>query len=90
MIADIIFGIILPFVLLVLAGYLIKTFRDDTVVKWVNLAVKAAEQIFEHGMNDEKFQYVSEWISNKFQISEEDLKNLIESAVYALNQEDRQ
>lgn len=87
MTVNLIFGYILPFVLLVSAGYLIKTFRDDTVAKWVNVAVRAAEQIFEHGANDEKFKYVSEWISKKFNISEEDLKNLIESAVYEINAE---
>ena len=89
MVANLVLGYILPFVLLVVAGYLIKVFRDDNVVKWIKVAVKAAEQIFEHGANDEKFKYVSEWISKKFNISEEDLKNLIESAVYELNIEEK-
>lgn len=85
MVTNIIFGGIIPFVLLIVAGYLIKTFRDDNIVKWVKVAVEAAEQIFEHGMNDKKFAYVSDWISKKFKISEDDLKNIIESAVYELN-----
>lgn len=87
MIVNIILGAIVPFILLIVAGYLIKTFRNNEVIKWVGIAVKAAEQIFEHGMNTEKFTYVSEWISKKFKISEADLKNLIESAVYELNNE---
>ena len=86
MIADIIFGYVLPFALFVVAGYLVKVHRNDEVVKWVNVAVKAAEQIYNNaGQGEEKFAYVSEWISKKFKISETDLKNIIESAVYELN-----
>ena len=85
MIANIIFGGIIPIILMIVSGYLIKTYRDDNVIKWVNIAVKAAEQIYkESGMGKEKFAYVSEWISNKFNISESDLKNLIENAVFDL------
>ena len=86
MIANIILGGVIPFILMIVAGYLIMTFRDDNVIKWVKIAVKAAEQIYkESGMGKEKFAYVSEWISKKFKISETDLKNLIENAVYELN-----
>ena len=84
MIVNIILGAVVPIILLIVAGYLIKTFRNNEVIKWVGIAVKAAEQIFEHGMNTEKFSYVSEWISKKFKISEADLKNLIECAVYEI------
>lgn len=84
MIVNIILGAVVPLILLIVAGYLIKTFRNNEVIKWVGIAVKAAEQIFEHGMNTEKFTYVSEWISKKFKISETDLKNLIECAVYEI------
>ena len=84
MVVSAILGYVVPFVLLVIAGYFMKTYRDETLTKYVDIAVKAAEQIFAHGMNEEKFAYVSEWVSKKFKISEEDLKNLIESAVYEL------
>ena len=84
MVVDIILGYIVPLILIVVAGCLVKIYRSEEVVKWVEIAVKAAEQIFAHGENTEKFKYVSEWISNKFNISEADLKNLIESAVYEL------
>lgn len=89
MIANIILGYILPFILLVVAGYLIKNFRDDKAMEWIKIAVRAAEQIFAHGENEEKFKYVSEWISKKFNIAEADLKNLIEGAVYELNEEQK-
>ena len=88
MITEIILGYILPLLLLVVAGYLVKNYRTEEIVKWVGVAVRAAEQIYKQtGMGKEKFAYVSEWISKKFKISEADLKNLIESAVYELNQE---
>lgn len=87
-ILDIILGVIAPFILLVVAGYLIKTYRNDNVIKYVKIAVSAAEQIYKQsGMGKEKFEYVKTWIANKFKISEEDLKNLIESAVYELNKD---
>ena len=87
LVANVLLGVIAPFILLIVAGYFILTYRDDKIIKMVTIAVKAAEQIFEHGMNDEKFAYVSKWISEKFKISEADLKNLIESAVYELKKE---
>ena len=87
--SNFILGAIIPLVLLVVAGYLIITYRNDTVIKWVKIAVKAAEQIYnESGKGKEKFEYVSKWISEKFKISETDLKNLIESAVFELNKEE--
>ena len=86
MIVSVILGVILPVVLLVIAGYLMFTFRDEKVLKWVNIAVKAAEQIYKApGQGKEKFDYVVYWISAKFKIPKNDLKNLIESAVYELN-----
>lgn len=89
MIVNIVLGVILPLILFIVAGYLVKSYRDDNVIKWVGIAVKAAEQIFEHGENKEKFNYVVAWISNKFKISETDLENIIESAVYELNQQSK-
>ncbi len=89
MVVDFILGYILPLALFIVAGYLAIVYRNDEVVKWVKIAVKAAEQIYDgSGQGKEKFAYVSEWISKKFKISEADLKNLIESAVYELNNEE--
>ncbi len=86
MIVDILLGAVAPLILLIVAGYLIKTFRNNEVIKWVGIAVKAAEQIYKaSGQGKEKFAYVADWISSKFKIPKEDLKNLIESAVYELN-----
>ena len=83
-IVNFILGVILPFVLFVVAGYLILTYRDERILNYVRIAVKAAEQLYSATENKEKFEYVAKWISAKFKISTEDLKNLIESAVYEL------
>lgn len=91
MIVDAILGYIVPFILLIVAGYLIKNYRDDNVLKWIKIAVKAAEQIFSgEGLGAEKLEYVKTWISEKFKISEDDLTNLIESAVYEINKENKE
>lgn len=87
MIIDIVFGVVVPFILLVVAGFLIKRFRNENVIKWVKIAVKAAEQMFEHGDNDAKFDYVVSFIAEKFNIPSDDIINLIESAVYEINKE---
>lgn len=84
--ANLILGVFLPFILLVAGFYLIKQYRSEYIIKYVTIAVKAAEQMFNaSGQGKEKFEYVSNWISEKFKISEEDLKNIIESAVYEIN-----
>lgn len=86
MVVNVILGVILPLILLLIAVYLFFTYRDEKVLKWVRIAVKAAEQIYNApGQGKEKFEYVVDWISSKFKIPKEDLKNLIESAVYELN-----
>lgn len=86
MIADIVLGVILPIILLVVAGYLILTRRDERIADWVRIAVQAAEQIYNApGQGREKFDYVATWISERFCIEKEDLRTLIEGAVYELN-----
>ena len=83
---NILLGYVVPFILLILSFCLIKTYRDERVIKWVKIAVNAAEQMYkESGKGAEKFDYVKNWIKSKFHISDEDLKNIIESAVYNIN-----
>lgn len=85
---DLILGVVIPFMLFVMGFYLVKRFRNDNIMKYVNIAVKAAEQIFNsQGQGKEKFAYAVKWITAKYKISEEDLKNFIESAVYELNKD---
>lgn len=83
---DFIVKIIIPLLCTVLTVYIIPYFKDKKIYDSVKIAVQAAEQIFkESGMGTEKFIYVKEWITTKFKITDDDLKNIIESAVYELN-----
>lgn len=86
---SIILGVILPIMLLLCALYFVGTYRTDELIKWVGVAVEAAEQIYKSGQGKEKFDYVFTWISKKFKIDQAELKNLIESAVYKINRDKR-
>ena len=78
--------IIVPLMCTILTLYVVPMLKEKKLYNAVVIAVNAAEQIFtESGMGKEKFEYVKEWIKKKFKISDEDLKNIIESAVYELN-----
>lgn len=79
--------IIIPLLCTVLTIYIIPFLKEKRIYSSVIIAVQAAEQIYkESGMGKEKFAYVKEWVQTKFNISDEDLKNIIESAVYELNE----
>lgn len=84
---ELITKIIIPLLCTVLTIYVIPLLKEKKLYDYVVIAVQAAEQIFEHGKNTEKFRYVKEWVQKKFKISDEDLKNIIESAVYELKKD---
>ena len=81
---ELIIKFIVPLLCTILTVYIIPILKKKNLYAYVKIAVEAAEQIFEHGKNTEKFQYVKNWIQKKFKITDEDLKNIIESAVYEL------
>lgn len=84
---EFIIKIIIPLLCTVLTVYIIPFLKEKRIYSSVVIAVQAAEQIYkESGMGQEKFAYVKEWVQAKFNISDEDLKNIIESAVYELNE----
>lgn len=67
-------------------GYVIPFLKDKNIYNYVKIAVQAAEQIYkENGMGKEKFEYVRNWLHEKLNITDDDLKKIIESAVYELN-----
>jgi len=81
--------IILRAISLLIAGvvtcYIIPYLKKNKLYEAVKTAVQAAEQIYnKSGMGVVKFSYVRDWIKQKFKVSDEDLKNIIESAVYEL------
>lgn len=60
----------------------------DNITKWVKIAVDAAEMIYkESGMGQQKKAYVLEFLNKKgFTVDVDELDNLIESAVFEINQ----
>lgn len=64
--------------------------KYELVVKMVDVAVKAAEQTIKDGEKDKKTivtEFIkSQLIQKNISISDEQLDNLIESAVYAMNE----
>lgn len=69
-------------------GYVIPFLKDKNIYNYAKIAVQAAEQIYkESGMGKEKFEYVKNWLNKKLNITDDDLKKIIESAVYELNKE---
>lgn len=57
-------------------------------MKWVRIAVAAAEQLFDSNMGDLKKKYVKDYLEKKgIRFSKADLNNAIESAVLELHNE---
>ena len=74
----------------VLACYIIPYLKKHKLYEAVKTAVQAAEQIYNaEGMGAVKFRSVKDWVKTKFNVSDEDLKNIIESAVYELKAVDK-
>lgn len=83
---ELITKLLIPILCFVLTIYVIPFLKEKKIYNYVKIAVEAAEQMFnESGKGKEKFAYVKEWVKSKFNINDEDLKNIIESAVYELN-----
>ncbi len=83
---EFIIKIVIPVLCTILTVYIIPILKEKKLYNAVVIAVNAAEQIYkDSGMGKEKFAYVKEWIKKKFKVSDEDLKNIIESTVYELN-----
>lgn len=83
---EFIIKIVISLLCTILTVYVIPLLKQKKLYDAVVIAVNAAEQIYnQSGMGKEKFEYVKEWIKKKFKVSDEDLKNIIESAVYELN-----
>ena len=83
---ELIIKVIVPLLCTILTVYVIPILKEKKLYNAVVIAVQAAEQIYnETGMGKEKFAYVKDLIKKKFKITDEDLKNIIESAVYELN-----
>lgn len=74
--------------IMIVGTYVLGLIRKYKLEKWVKIAVTAAEQMHDAGLIEvPKKDYVIEFINNKFKfgITEQELDNLIESAVKELN-----
>lgn len=74
--------------IMIVGTYMLGLIRKYKLEKWVKIAVTAAEQMHDAGLIEvPKKDYVIEFINNKFKfgITEQELDNLIESAVKELN-----
>ena len=81
--------IILRAISLIIVGavtcYIIPYLKKHKLYEAVKTAVQAAEQIYnKSGMGTVKFSYVRDWIKTNFKVTDEELKNIIESAVYEM------
>lgn len=71
-----------------LTVYLIPWLKEKRIYNYVTIAVRAVEQMIkESGKGAEKYAIVEQWLVEKFNIKIEDVKKLIESAVYEMNLE---
>lgn len=62
--------------------------QQEQIVKWVNVAVMAAEQLFDSDQGETKKDYVVEYLNSiGIAVEGEEIDALIESAVYQLTSE---
>lgn len=85
-IISIVLKAVIAIIAVLITGYVIPCLKDKRIYDSVVIMVQAAEQIIkESGKGVEKYALVEEWIIEKFHLSPEDAKSLIESAVYEMN-----
>lgn len=85
-ISSIILKAIISIATVFIINKLIPWMKEKRIYEYVRIAVQAAEQMIkESGKGKEKYDLVCTWIKAKFDIDELELKNLIESAVYEMN-----
>ena len=86
-----VFGLIITGILIPLIASKLGADKLATIIKWIGIAVKAAEMVFpEPKSGESKKSYVIKFISDMFNkkkvvITREQLETLIESVVAELN-----
>ena len=85
-ILTIILKAVISIVAILITGYLVPYLKEKKIYDYVVISVQAAEQMIKgSGSGVEKYALVEGWLIEKFKLSSEDAKALIESAVYELN-----
>lgn len=60
----------------------------EELLKWVEIAVMAAQQLYHHLEGDERKKYVLDFLAQKgYDVRSEEIENAIEAAVLKLHQE---
>lgn len=82
---DILIQFIIPALGAVVTYYIVPLLKEKNLYRYVTIGVYAAEQLFGSEAGADKFEYVQTWIKDKFKVSDEDLKNIIEAVVLEMN-----
>ena len=86
MLMDYLLEVVATIVMIVISTYLVPWLKERRLYDAAVVIVEAAEQIFKiPGAGEEKFEYVKEALLSKFKVSEEDIEDAIEAAVYNIN-----
>ena len=83
---NIISNVIIPILGIIITAIVIPWLRETRSWKYVQLAVRAAEQLFGGGTGPEKYEYVQGLLASKFRLSDDEAQRLIEAAVRELEQ----
>lgn len=84
-IIDIIIQFIIPALGAIVTYYIVPLLKEKNLYRYVTIGVYAAEQLYGEGKGTEKFEYVKNWIKDKFKVTDDDLKNIIEAVVLEMN-----
>lgn len=85
---DLILELVLTAIAILISKYLIPWLKEKRLLSAAKITVEAVEQIFTGTKaGQEKFEQAKTWLLEKFNLTEEEAKKLIEAAVYNMNKE---
>lgn len=87
-ITSILLKAIVSVAILIFTSYIAPWLKEKRIYNYVDIAVRAAEQMIrEAGKGSEKYMLVESWLVDKFKITIDEAKQVIEAAVYEMNLE---
>lgn len=80
-----IFELIVSIILTIVTTYVLPYLKEKRILAYAMIIVEAVEQtIQESGVSNKKFEQAKTWLLEKFKLSDEEAKKIIESAVFRL------
>lgn len=80
-----IFELIVSIILTIVATYVLPYLKEKRILSYAMIIVEAVEQMIqESGVSNKKFEQAKTWLLEKFKLSDEEAKKIIESAVFRL------